>query len=704
MYLVILSLIGLNLDFAESSSEEFVTTFKFDVKEEFFQGQGVVEDLYLQLYHFTSWNNSDESKFNVAIKDLSGCLRYKVALFTRQNIFSIGGQVGLILYGDLNGVLRIDGANYIFKEPDYVIQYNHFCFTFDSAKNNSLFMVQNGKLLYDDLVGLPDLSLTVTQMEEAGLTIGFNPYSLESKHLRRNLYHGYITEFYIWSKPLSVDFMINVTRDCIHAKSMFGGHPADIFDNDVYDWSKVQRNGGHVKLTQELMDRQGDDMCRQRHGKESWKIRLFQVETTYEKANMICQSLGGKVWYPENEPDFKDVIKGFGRYKANPAKNICDLQSWMGIVKNVNDSNGSAVFLNNGGQEQSFFNWAKGQPNGRDGEKCMIMMGDPEDEQSWKFYDWPCHDKFCFVCVIASDVTFRLRGSVQSNQSCLVDRNLAFRKDKVNAMHYFSGYRFTKIKWNQTMSQWQMRDTFDPRRVMGRIMTGQESYLTGLKTWDLNCSGEWIQTPLKLTHCQDDQFTCSTYGECLPVAKRCNGRVDCQFDISDEEDCEIVNINVRTYQKRQTPHENMKLSIGLNISSILDLKELESVYTVQLLLYMTWYDRRLSFKNLRTRRESNIVPEATMQQLWLPELVFFNTYEALRTKVDDTTLLTVDRQSVGAINDLEDLNEDLMYNGSSSPFIMSRLYTIEFQCTFQLAMFPFDKQKCPIILMVSPAG
>ena len=51
-------------------------------------------------------------------------------------------------------------------------------------------------------------------------------------------------------------------------------------------------------------------------------------------------------------------------------------------------------------------------------------------------------------------------------------------------------------------------------------------------------------------------------------------------------------------------------------------------------------------------------------------------------------------------NDLTEIHEDLLYAGSENPLVLSRFYTVHLECVFELKAYPFDKQRCPIILEV----
>ncbi len=59
--------------------------------------------------------------------------------------------------------------------------------------------------------------------------------------------------------------------------------------------------------------------------------------------------------------------------------------------------------------------------------------------------------------------------------------------------------------------------------------------------------------------------------------------------------------------------------------SILDISEVGGSITIQFSLHLTWFDRRLTFENLKTPAFFNTLNKDAMQHIWLPKVVFSNT-------------------------------------------------------------------------------
>jgi hypothetical protein len=101
----------------------------------------------------------------------------------------------------------------------------------------------------------------------------------------------------------------------------------------------------------------------------------------------------------------------------------------------------------------------------------------------------------------------------------------------------------------------------------------------------------FIENLLIFVQCLQNEFGCSN-GKCIPMAKRCNGVADCEFDF-DEKDCNLVTINNSTYKKEYPPfHSNgseINVKIDVNILSIGSFEEIGMTFTVKFSIALEWY-------------------------------------------------------------------------------------------------------------------
>ena len=86
--------------------------------------------------------------------------------------------------------------------------------------------------------------------------------------------------------------------------------------------------------------------------------------------------------------------------------------------------------------------------------------------------------------------------------------------------------------------------------------------------------------------------------------------------------------------------------------------------------------------------------------LWTPTIVFWNTKEQLRTVNDENTFANIKQQAEGSIIDSE-VNEDIeIYAGSENMITISRVYSVQFFCEYDMAWYPFDIQTCHIEMVM----
>ena len=118
------------------------------------------------------------------------------------------------------------------------------------------------------------------------------------------------------------------------------------------------------------------------------------------------------------------------------------------------------------------------------------------------------------------------------------------------------------------------------------------------------------------------QFTCDN-GVCIDLKQRCNGIRDCT-DISDEENCKILTIDESKYRKSSYPpplndtHSGLELNIGVWITSVDNIDELESVYRIKFQTFVYWNDKRLLFSHLHG---FDGLDSDTAQKVWIPNLL-----------------------------------------------------------------------------------
>jgi hypothetical protein len=102
---------------------------------------------------------------------------------------------------------------------------------------------------------------------------------------------------------------------------------------------------------------------------------------------------------------------------------------------------------------------------------------------------------------------------------------------------------------------------------------------------------------LLFTSCRDSEFTCKD-GLCVPMELRCNQIIDCPYDSSDEEECNMVQFG-STYKTEFAPVEvapdgtiqRTRVNVTVALQEVLKISELESVFSCKINLQLSWVDQ-----------------------------------------------------------------------------------------------------------------
>ena len=208
---------------------------------------------------------------------------------------------------------------------------------------------------------------------------------------------------------------------------------------------------------------------------------------------------------------------------------------------------------------------------------------------------------------------------------------------------------------------------------------------------------------ITITYCKEDQFTC-TDGHCVSMVQRCNKIADCP-DLSDEVQCRSVLLGedyISDYTPVSVDEEYGIVKVPVNVSveilEMLGVDEKDGTLDISFTLYLTWFDPRITFVNLKTDTNLNTLQEVEKTEVWKPVLLFKNTKSRLTTLTDANVLATITRQGHFTISGMEDPIQANFFTGRENPLTFSRTYDIPFTCQFDLAWFPFDSQECTMVL------
>ena len=123
--------------------------------------------------------------------------------------------------------------------------------------------------------------------------------------------------------------------------------------------------------------------------------------------------------------------------------------------------------------------------------------------------------------------------------------------------------------------------------------------------------------------------------------ERCDGKIDCPADSSDEDNCHlfVLNPGYKSTFPPTTNEENDKaqVKVSIHIKNVADVKELSMEFEVCVKIIMEWYDRRLTYNNLKQDQVFlNKLDENDITKIWLPLINYLNTDQFQTTRLERT--------------------------------------------------------------------
>ena len=575
---------------------------------------------------------------NFVINEFTFCGKYNFNFLRRSTLMSLGStDIFLEMYSfETKKVgLLYDSGYYFFDFQNQTFIPYEWYKICFAISMNQLNVALNGETSSNEKVGLE-----FKNIEKAPLWFGVQKHSSEPT----GRLEGSITDVYLWNKSLKVEHLSLITSN----ETIPDLPPPDLFawpphDQPCYEYLYIEENDGLLQ----------NDPPK--------KLLLVENYNNFNSSNYLCKAYGGNLFVPKGDEDLS-------RLKALFEKSGNCTFSYLGLRKSMDGG-----VLDDDGKNVSFFKWGKNQPNGKNWQQCILARNNLE------YDDVECSYEHCYFCQIPTKNTFKFRGNIPNG----VEKEYFVELGQLSKDTNITGFKEIDCFWNGT---WH----FGKYLKLENSTSNMPPF--GVQKWNKD-------KLLKFTQCHDDEFTCHTYGHCISMTKRCDGQPDCpEEDGSDENECQMITLT-KGYDKMFSQGKDaINVSISMLVSDIEEIDELKMEIMLKVEVTLKWFDSRLTFRNLKSTDFFNQLNPEEINKIWTPSLLFRGS-KGTYIKAEEDGNVWVNRKGSKQLNKLSELDEDYLYPGDENPIFMFSKMFVKLYCAFDLTMYPFDTQRCPIRLV-----
>ena len=438
------------------------------------------------------------SRFASPITSLSYCFRFSLHALYSQCLFD-EGNISFQFYPDYDRISGQSGHGFLkFYKIFHIFQipletkiipkmWHHICVAYEQSNNEQaqIRMTLDEHILFNNsIINFEPDSRTDFNFDKVW-QLGKCRKATWVVHPLNIAFRGYLTDFNLWSKALSIEDMLAYTEHCISPSTTV------LLTPDIVDWDTIIPK----KMGKEVDLRTSSSVCSHKFGTTTL---AFAIGNSFQNSKLTCSQLGGYMPLPKNKTELNNLIK-----IANPSKPEC-VQYWMPITQyNLNVSNGSYTWMGdpllNRGSEETFLPWELGQPNGFLIQQCVIV-----DTRTGKYFDVECTptdvSKYCLFCSFPKNINFYLRG-IDSSQN--VNSHYIFlpQLQKPNTIK-LEGYYNWDVKWNMSAGMWYIEDPADEKKFTFEGNNNDQNFPFGKRNWKTPKNGDrqnWPTSTIKLT-------------------------------------------------------------------------------------------------------------------------------------------------------------------------------------------------------------
>ena len=536
--------------------------------------------------------------------------------------------------------------------------------------------------------------------------------------LDKTEFTGRVSDLNVFSSPLSVETMLNITE----AGGEECGAPGDFLSWKEVDWTLYSA----AKMVTVMPDTEGP--CR----RES-KLHVFPANFDHPECMQHCQKIvGGRSPPVTTQEEWENLTR-----EVDLAAPVRDMLPYMWVSATEGDIDGdleklphwpeweivnntSIKVIAEEGIWRDFYtghrlgNWTKPyhsiNKDAFEGEthNCIKVYTDEPWNNSWTEGQCFSNDQSC-PCQYPQQPMLRLRGLCEGSavNQLFTPKQLPYDPNEtpMKVSLILVGFS-TQITYNKTGGQWKLTDAKSNVSAFSRAP--KTSYVLGKHNWTvsndvLQCGdGKPYNTALKLTGCKETgEFTCED-GQCITMEERCNQVPDCR-DKSDERGCQLILFE-NGYNKNIPPIKRAfdggpipaGVSISITLLKVVDIDETGHSIHLQFEISLRWKENRVEYRNLKEKTSINALTEGEIRQLWLPLVIYQNTDQRESTRLgvewEWVTRVLVTREGEFTRSGYAEVDEAEIFKGAENNLTMVQTYTHQFQCQYQLEGYPFDTQ------------
>ena len=431
----------------------------------------------------------ETQKFNTSFQNLSFCFRFLLKTLFTQCLFHEGSIHIEFRPIERYGFLSINEIYHMFQVPFDIIPkvWYHICVVYNvgGLQNDSKLSIALNNVIILNKYLTTDLS-TPIYLQRNYWRIG---YCKEANWIISPLnviFRGKITDFNVWSSPLSTNQVLYFTKDCKDIAKIEGSLP------DIISWNSITIANQGRNFEEERMEL--PSLCKTH---KKYITIHFTKGFDFDEAKLRCKQLGGSMPFPKTRTDIDALIE-----LGNITINDCN-RYWIPIKQQQSQFEQEEykwIYEKN----ETFFElveylpWRLGEPNGLDIEQCIVV-----DLRTGLYSDVMCkpidQSKYCFFCSFPGMTHFIVRGLPESNE---INSHFAFVAEAQKAYIHRSylvkleGYLDYDIKWNKGPNYWFI-ETPTGKKVAELSDYGSSPF--GKKEWNISNTRGGNSTILKLS-------------------------------------------------------------------------------------------------------------------------------------------------------------------------------------------------------------